>query len=39
LLLGGGAKVVYDVLLFRSFRALKPPEEAMRPNAMTNMAP
>jgi predicted MFS family arabinose efflux permease len=27
LLLGGGAKVLYDVLLFRSFSKLKPPEE------------
>lgn len=27
LLLGGGAKVLYDILLFKSFRALKPPEE------------
>ena len=26
-IVGGGAKVVYDVLLFRSFRKLKPPEE------------
>jgi predicted MFS family arabinose efflux permease len=28
LLVGGGAKVTYDLLLYRSFRALKPPEEA-----------
>jgi MFS family permease len=27
LVLGGGMKVVYDVLLFRSFRHMKPPEE------------
>ncbi len=27
LIVGGGAKVAYDVLLFRSFRKLKPPEE------------
>jgi predicted MFS family arabinose efflux permease len=27
LLVGGGAKVTYDLLLYRSFRALKPPEE------------
>jgi MFS family permease len=27
LALGGGAKILYDVLLFRSFRKLKPPEE------------
>ncbi len=27
LLIGGGAKVTYDILLYRSFRALKPPEE------------
>jgi MFS family permease len=28
LIVGGGAKVAYDVLLFRSFRKLKPPEES-----------
>lgn len=27
LLFGGGAKIVYDILLFRAFRRLKPPEE------------
>ena len=27
LLVGGGAKVTYDLLLYRSFRAVKPPEE------------
>jgi MFS family permease len=27
LLFGGGAKVLYDILLFKSFRSLKPPEE------------
>jgi len=27
LLLGGSAKILYDVLLFKSFRQLKPPEE------------
>jgi predicted MFS family arabinose efflux permease len=27
LMVGGGAKVVYDLLLYRSFRLLKPPEE------------
>ncbi len=27
LIVGGGAKVLYDVLLFRSFRRVKPPEE------------
>jgi MFS family permease len=27
LLVGGGAKVTYDLLLYRSFRLLKPPEE------------
>jgi hypothetical protein len=26
-MVGGGAKVVYDLLLYRSFRLLKPPEE------------
>jgi hypothetical protein len=30
LLLGAGAKVVYDMLLFRSFRKLKPTEEKAR---------
>ena len=30
LLIGGGAKVTYDLLLYRSFRALKPPEETLR---------
>ena len=27
LLIGGGAKVTYDILLYRSFRGLRPPEE------------
>ncbi len=27
LLIGGGAKIIYDGLLYQSFRALKPPEE------------
>jgi predicted MFS family arabinose efflux permease len=27
LLVGGGVKVIYDVLLYGSFRRLKPPEE------------
>jgi len=31
LLIGGAAKVSYDLLLYRSFRALKPPEETLRP--------
>jgi len=35
LLLGGGAKVLYDVLLFRSFRKLKPPEEIKQEPQMT----
>lgn len=35
LLLGGGAKVTYDLLLYRSFRALKPPEE-MAPSTPTS---
>ena len=35
LLLGGGAKVLYDVLLFRSFRKLKPPEEINQEPQMT----
>jgi MFS family permease len=31
LLIGGGAKIVYDALLYKSFRKLKPPEETARP--------
>jgi MFS family permease len=31
LLIGGGAKVIYDLLLYRLFRTLKPPEETLRP--------
>jgi predicted MFS family arabinose efflux permease len=27
-ILSGGLKIIYDVLLYRSFRAIKPPEEA-----------
>src|SRR5205085_12510335 len=30
LLVGAGAKVAYDLLLYKSFRKLKPPEEALR---------
>jgi len=25
--LAGGLKIIYDVLLYRSFKAIKPPEE------------
>ncbi len=39
LLVGGGAKVAYDLLLYKSFRGLKPPEETARSTAMKNMAP
>jgi predicted MFS family arabinose efflux permease len=39
LLVGGGAKVVYDLLLFKSFRSLKPPEEIDQPGAKTTVAP
>jgi MFS family permease len=35
LLLGGGAKILYDVLLFRFFRKLKPPEEINQDPQMT----
>jgi predicted MFS family arabinose efflux permease len=35
LLLGGGAKVVYDILLFKSFRSLKPPEEGVQRSGET----
>ena len=27
LLIGGGLKIVYDLLLFRAFRHVRPPEE------------
>ena len=30
LVLGGGMKVIYDILLYRNFRHLKPPEEKTR---------
>jgi MFS family permease len=30
LLVGGGSKVTYDVLLYRSFRKIKPPEEVVK---------
>lgn len=30
LIIGGGAKIVYDALLYKSFRKLKPPEETTR---------
>jgi predicted MFS family arabinose efflux permease len=39
LLVGGAAKVAYDLLLYKSFRGLKPPEEAVRPSTTTNVAP
>jgi MFS family permease len=39
LLVGGGAKIVYDMLLFKSFRQLRPPEEAMRSNRVINNGP
>jgi hypothetical protein len=29
LLVGGGTKVTYDLLLYKLFRRLKPPEEAL----------
>lgn len=28
-LVAGGLKIVYDLLLYRSFRAMQPPEEQM----------
>jgi MFS family permease len=31
LFIGGGAKIAYDFLLYKSFRKLKPPEETVRP--------
>jgi predicted MFS family arabinose efflux permease len=39
LLFGGGAKVTYDLLLYRSFRALKPPEEMLRSTEAENIVP
>jgi hypothetical protein len=30
LFLGGGLKIIYDLLLWRAFRHLKPPEEQTR---------
>jgi MFS family permease len=30
-LLSGGLKIIYDVALWRTFRAIKPPEEVRRP--------
>jgi len=36
LLVGGGAKVTYDVLLYRSFRRLKPPEEVTASAVQSN---
>ena len=34
LVIGGGLKIVYDLLLYRNFRHLKPPEElATHPSA------
>jgi hypothetical protein len=29
--LAGGLKILYDLMLYHSFRALKPPEEQPRP--------
>jgi MFS family permease len=39
LLIGGGAKVTYDLLLYRSFRALKPPEETLQAAETEKTAP
>ena len=39
LLIGGGAKVTYDLLLYRSFRGLRPPEETLRPTEIDKTAP
>jgi MFS family permease len=35
LLVGGGAKITYDLLLYRSFRKVKPPEEASYTASLT----
>ena len=32
--LSGGLKIVYDLLLYRSFRGLKPPEEKAPPGPL-----
>ena len=34
--LAGGVKIVYDLLLYRSFVAHRPPEEAHRRSAMSD---
>lgn len=31
-LISGGLKIVYDLLLYRSFQSIRPPEEAIRPD-------
>jgi MFS family permease len=36
LFVGGGAKILYDLLLYRSFRELKPPEEAWEQTTPAN---
>src|SRR5262249_34865740 len=35
---GGATKVLYDIMLFRSFRKLKPPEEVVRLGSTPTMA-
>ncbi len=37
--LAGGLKILYDLLLFRSFKALKPPEEKSTPSDRKEMRP
>ena len=32
LLLGGGLKIIYDILLWRAFRHVAPPEEMVKDN-------
>jgi hypothetical protein len=32
LLLGGGLKIIYDILLWRAFRHVAPPEEKIKDN-------
>ena len=32
-IVSGGLKIVYDLLLYRSFRAIKPPEETAKDHA------
>lgn len=39
LLVGGGTKITYDLLLYRAFREIRPPEERTEELAQKMMAP